>query len=627
MTDRDPRPDEQLFSVRLHEQPALDELLRRYLGDLYDFALRLSLDGELARGAVANIVASLDAPVTQLPAAISFRAWIFGQVRSVVLEELARRGRGGEEDAGAESQVSIRHPDLAKPPPGAVSAEAAGWAWEAARAERPRDFSLLALSLRYGLTPAEVANVAGLSRSSVYTVLGRLRGAFEQGFASAYLYHRGRAACAEVAAIAPEADELAPALRRKLARHAEGCLDCCQTLAALPLAAEIFAGLQQAPTPAELGWSGRAQVPPADGAPQISSGPFQFSLVTPPQEDAPAFPEPEVFQPDQGEHVWEEEIIHLPAETWPEAPNEEDVEAFSPVEASSPGRREQGTEPGAAPGAHVPEPPQVENVEPIQMGGGSGQGPPPHGPWVVFLAWYRGQEPKRLWLMVAGLGAVLLALYIGVALGDSIETNGSSARAVAPLPTKLPEAQELLCGTGPITVDQGASYTLSFDAKTLPGFKTRSVTVTSVSAQASVDNVSARAQEGVSVLFEARRVPGSAGRIDEYRLTVTFEKADERSASICQVLVRGPEPTATPAPTSTTPPSPTPPPLPTATPTSAAPTSTPTTQPSATPTAAATATQTATAAPTLTATASPTASVTATATPSATPTLTPTPTP
>jgi hypothetical protein len=235
---------------------------------------------------------------------------------------------------------------------------------------------------------------------------------------------------------------------------------------------------------------------------------------------------------------------------------------------------------------------------------GSGRRPPGQPPTDTG-AWF-GAGKQRFWLLAALGVATIAAAYVGIAVGDSIQGGGGASSAQLPvLPTRPANVREVACGTAPISLEQGTRATLTFDAPSLPGYQVASATVQAVSPGAMPSAVDARPQQGLTVLFEAQLVPSAPGRVDEYKLDVTFRRQNEQTVSECTVLVTAPAvlptqppppppPTATPLPPATptplviqptlvptpvpptpVPPTATPPPLP-PTPTALPPTATPT---------------------------------------------------
>jgi hypothetical protein len=126
-----------------------------------------------------------------------------------------------------------------------------------------------------------------------------------------------------------------------------------------------------------------------------------------------------------------------------------------------------------------------------------------------------------------------------VAVGDSLQGGGNDSRSTSGASESAAGAKAA-CGSTPLTVEQGSSSTLNLDARALNGFQVASAVVQAVSANASVQSVTTRTQGTSAVVFEARNAPGPAGRVDEYKLTLTLARGEDRVVSECQVLVRAP---------------------------------------------------------------------------------------
>src|SRR4051812_48535574 len=179
---------------------ALSTLAARHQVTLYDFALRTSLDPGIAHAAV---VAALERAVREVDGERRLRseAWLLGLARDEALERSRGRANGSGEEATAVAPGDLRFSVLPAAHSQASDRELAAWAWQAARSQRPRDYSLLDLSVRRGLTPDEVADTTAMSQTGIFAVLGRLRGSLEENFTATVLYHRGQAACGDLAAI------------------------------------------------------------------------------------------------------------------------------------------------------------------------------------------------------------------------------------------------------------------------------------------------------------------------------------------------------------------------------------------------------------------------------------------
>src|SRR6185369_3395289 len=103
------------------------------------------------------------------PAFLNFRSFLLGQVRDAALETLRQRGRVDAEPDAAPTPLSPSDDMFVQTQDPSVH-ELALWAWQASRGQRPRDYSLLDLAIRRGLPSEEVAEIAGLSRTGIYSV-------------------------------------------------------------------------------------------------------------------------------------------------------------------------------------------------------------------------------------------------------------------------------------------------------------------------------------------------------------------------------------------------------------------------------------------------------------------------
>src|SRR6266511_1757370 len=139
MNDLDPdeRSDQQLAAdIAAGDASATAALAQRYASDLYDLALRLTLDAVAASSVLENVFGSAEREIGERAAFLSARAWLLGLAREEALDALARPGSSAADDPLFATVDDDSSEDLAL------------WAWQAARSQRPSDYSLLDLSLR-----------------------------------------------------------------------------------------------------------------------------------------------------------------------------------------------------------------------------------------------------------------------------------------------------------------------------------------------------------------------------------------------------------------------------------------------------------------------------------------------
>jgi DNA-directed RNA polymerase specialized sigma24 family protein len=230
------------------DQAAYGVLYSRYFPRIYDFALRLTRDKEIA--ALSVQVAFLRAlGAAQAGEAAPFRLQLYAAACLDALERLrARRGPLPEEDE------SFAQLDGSRLTPQIVPAELPDLGvitWQVCRDTKPEEYELLDLGFRQHLEPGELASVLRTRVETVEGRLARLRGAFEGTFSALLLYRRGRRACLDLDMLIGDGGWSA-SVRRSVQRHLQSCQTCQATRRRYPAAIDLFAALTLLPAPA--GW-------------------------------------------------------------------------------------------------------------------------------------------------------------------------------------------------------------------------------------------------------------------------------------------------------------------------------------------------------------------------------------
>jgi hypothetical protein len=639
--------DELLENLSASTPGALSAIVERYLDTLYDFALRTSLDEDFASTSVVAAFRLIRDAAGRADG-LGLKPLLLGLTRHEALDRAPRRGASAGPAAIAISdqlfsQLPLDHPAFA-------DADLAAWAWEAARVQGARDYSLLDLLVRQELTPQEVASATEMSQRGIFAVLGRRRGSLEETFTTSFLFHRGVEACDDLATLVAPHQQPSAALQRDILRHLATCARCENSMRTCPAPAELLAAFVPVGADADTKVAAFAidQAEDADATPgevfdlqpALSAQGLahdQPGLVPALIQNSAGVPQSPASETDEIEQPVVLAATELAASNAgfpstsvaaPEAVTEVPADGPSPVQGaatftgaaregavlssnieagqrrpSSPDSAGRGAD--SFPGDRLP-----------SGGGGSSGNPPPRRPWEGLADWLGENGPARLPLVILLVAAMLLAGYLGLAIGDSLEGGSKTSAAIglAALPTSQPGVREIACGTGPIDVDQGSPITLSFDAdgRIIPGFQITDLNVKAVSAAGDPKSINAKAQQGLTMSLLAQPIAGAPGRTDEYVVNVTFAKSGDKAVSDCSVRVHAPLVAPTVAPTATSVPTLTPSPTVRAAvvqPTSPAPAPTNTSAPTVAPTNTVTAT----------------ATLTPTRTPTATPTRTPTP--
>lgn len=550
MNDPAHRSDKDLFEAAASgDRQALADLATRHSHGLYDFALRGTLDEEQAAEVVEAVFDRVRQPVT-LPGQIDFRTWLYslGLIEVLAVSNETRTARISTDDE--RFYLPANNVDIA----------IAQWAWQAARGLRTRDYCVLDLTLRRGLTPEEVAEAASLTRSNLYASIGRARGAFEETFAAMLLFEHGRDACSDLDEMVEAAPgtSLRPALRHQIIEHSDDCDNCRRTLDSFPLAANVYVSLANVEMPEAL--TQRVVGPPATSplpaepvqpiiAPEAipaaaaafaaGSAALEIEPDGATAEDGAALHDDE----DEVEDASNDDVDALVPAAATEAPVAEADEALDEVQeepepaveddrelalVGATGRRIATF--GALEPAPAPVTPVHREAEPMAYEEGLGD---------RVTSWVESARGAPLMWTYALLGVLaVLAIYLGVAVADSIQDGGDPAGPV-PLdsPAGAAASAEIDCGDTPIEMDAGTSTLISFDQNALEGYAIQTLSFQPVSENAAFDDLEATLEDPFSIRFAAKPQEATAARSEEYALRIQWQRGDETATSSCELLV------------------------------------------------------------------------------------------
>ena len=239
---------------------AFGELYERHSGRVYDFLLRMTRDPEEAADLMQEtFVRAMKSLSAEKAGGALFSTWLFTIARNLAITRLERRKRTvpllqDEEERQAEGidAFHVVDGDRFIDPEEAIGAkETASLVWQAAAALDPKQYSLLDLHVRQGLDSAEIASVLGVSKGNAYTMLSRLKDAFEEAVASLIMFKRGRRYCAELDRIVTDyrMQELSVSVRKLISRHTAECATCQEQRRRLVSAEVVLRSLVPLPLP------------------------------------------------------------------------------------------------------------------------------------------------------------------------------------------------------------------------------------------------------------------------------------------------------------------------------------------------------------------------------------------
>lgn len=265
---------------------ALAAIYDRYAAGLYDTAAAMLSDRHDAADMVQDVFCIAAERLSQLRDPDRLKPWLYSVLRHEVYRRTKKRKRAVPVDFQDE-----RTPDVASgyDPHAAGEAvahdELAALVRSAASGLDERDRLVLELSVRQGLSGADLADALGVTPDQSYSLVHRMRERVEKSLGALTVAKAGRRDCAQLDRILTDWDgELTILLRKRVNRHIEECATCDRTrkkYAPLALfgAAPAFAlplGLREKVLAAALPGGGSTGSSGSSGSSSGSTGRIRF---------------------------------------------------------------------------------------------------------------------------------------------------------------------------------------------------------------------------------------------------------------------------------------------------------------------------------------------------------------
>jgi len=232
------------------DREAFAEVYDRYADRLYDFARSMLRNPEDASDAVADAFVAFAEKLPQLREPDRLRPWLYAIVRTECLRRIKARGRiafGGDDQLADMADTAAASDELV------ARSELQQLVWDAAGGLAERDRAILDLHLRQGLDGADLGEAMGVSASNAYVMMNRLRGQLERSLGALLVAKTGRSDCADLDSTLENWDgEFSPLVRKRVARHVDGCARCTTRKAAMASPLALFAGVSAFAAPAGL---------------------------------------------------------------------------------------------------------------------------------------------------------------------------------------------------------------------------------------------------------------------------------------------------------------------------------------------------------------------------------------
>jgi RNA polymerase sigma factor (sigma-70 family) len=244
-------PDAQLVAgVLSGDREAFATVYDRYGDRLYDFAHSMLRQREEAEDAVADSFVIVAERLSQLRDPDRLRPWLYAIVRSECLRRLKARKRvayGGDDQLVDMADASMG------PAAEAQTSALRDLVWDASAGLADRDRAILDLHLRQGLEGAELGEAMGVSASNAYVMLNRLRGQVERSLGALLIARMGREECDELDGILADWDgRFSPLVRKRVARHVDGCDICTDRKGRMVSPLALLAGVPLIAAPLSL---------------------------------------------------------------------------------------------------------------------------------------------------------------------------------------------------------------------------------------------------------------------------------------------------------------------------------------------------------------------------------------
>jgi RNA polymerase sigma factor (sigma-70 family) len=219
----------------------------RYADRLHDYCASILHDRHEAEDALHDAFVTASQRIGQLRDPDRLRPWLYAICRTTSLGRARRRSRVvPTEDAGDMTAAPVS-PDPVE------AGELQQLVWDAAEGLTPQDKAVLHLHLRHGFVGQELADALEVSAHHANVRLSRVRDLVERSLTVLLVGRLGRRDCPELDALLAGWDgRLDPRLRKRVARHIDGCEMCEERRRTVVSPLGLLAAAPLVPAPPEL---------------------------------------------------------------------------------------------------------------------------------------------------------------------------------------------------------------------------------------------------------------------------------------------------------------------------------------------------------------------------------------
>lgn len=229
------------------DQGAWASIYDRYADRLHDYCHSILCDRYQAGDALHDAFVTAATKIGQLRDPERLRPWLYAICRTQALAAIRRRNRElPDEDVAEMSPPTFDRADY-------LDAELRQLVVDAAGGLEAKDRAVLDLHLRHGLEGKELGEALGVSAHNATVQLGRVRGHVERSLSALLVGRTGRRDCAELDAVLAGWDgSLSPLIRKRVARHIDGCDVCGERRKRMVSPLTLLGSVPFIPAPPEL---------------------------------------------------------------------------------------------------------------------------------------------------------------------------------------------------------------------------------------------------------------------------------------------------------------------------------------------------------------------------------------
>jgi RNA polymerase sigma factor (sigma-70 family) len=225
-----PSPDVQVDVVRraqAGDRVAFTELYEAYSDAVYAFCYQLTRSASDAADSVQDTFVKAVERLHTLRDPTMFRGWLYAIARNAALDMLRGRSRVGKMPDDLEAMLATGSRRSSDPVAVAEAREVGALVWQAAQSLSPRDYSIFEMTVRHGLSSAEVAEALDIKPSHAYVLVNRLKDTLEDAVAALVMMRAGPGACADLdGVVAGLGAGGASRMRQVIGKHVRTCEAC-----------------------------------------------------------------------------------------------------------------------------------------------------------------------------------------------------------------------------------------------------------------------------------------------------------------------------------------------------------------------------------------------------------------